>query len=200
MERADVHRRRRAGAERCAPALHQGAASSAQGRSSAFHDAIACFQRPAHSQPRPPSQLPAPPPGFFRITATVPSVIDSPMGGTATVMSASAAAELLMPRLAASLLPASHAAADAAAEGRAVAVAVGGVAVAPAETVWEVGGSGGCGRRRRRHLHGGCKCLLLAGSASAAPAPARRSNAARVDKGAAPPCGRACRTLGVLPR
>ena len=48
----------------------------------------------AHAHPSPHAHAP----GFFRMTATVPSVMDSPIDGTATLMSASAAAELLMPR------------------------------------------------------------------------------------------------------
>ena len=70
------------------------------------------------------------------MTATVPSVMLSPIDGTATVTSASAAAELLMPRCASreaasSLLPADTAATAAQCAWRAPA-AMTGLAVAPA--------------------------------------------------------------------
>ena len=81
-------------------------------------------------------------PGCLRMTATVPSVMLSPMLGTATWMSASAAAEPLMPRASsqASSLPPASAAAAAHCGGAPAA------AGAPAGRRRE---SGGSGRRRR---------------------------------------------------
>lgn len=79
------------------------------------------------------------PPGFLRMTATVPSVMLSPMLGTSTLMSASAAAELVMLRASsgASSLAAARAAAAVHCAGAPAA------AEAPAgRRRWESGGGG----------------------------------------------------------
>ena len=139
------------------------------------------------------------PPGCLRMTATVPSLMLSPMDGTATVTSASAAAELLMPRCASreaaasNLLPADTAATAAQCAWRAPAATTG-LAVAPAGRRQQGGGS-------RRELDGRrCRLpdrLLCLPKSHLSPPPAPQSP---VCTGVQHPAGRRAAWAGNLRR